>query len=128
MMFAQVWITASFQGQLRQSSTAQLSSLLIKFYGEKMLHLLCVAVFRYAHPAINKHLLYQNSPEGDGRCRILLMPGDGARRGGVALPRPESVSVYLYTILSWSVLDPVFYKQLHIDNYTSISQPQCTTL
>jgi len=46
-------------------------------------------------------------PDGDGRCRILLMPGDGARRGGVALPRPESVSVYRYTILSWSVLDPL---------------------
>ena len=39
-------------------------------------------------------------PEGDGRCRILLMPGDGARLGGVALPNPESVSVYLYTMLS----------------------------
>jgi len=49
------------------------------------------------------------------------MPGDGARRGGVALPRPESVSVYRYTILSWSVLDPVCYKQPHIDNYTAIS-------
>lgn len=31
-------------------------------------------------------------PEGDVRCRMLPMPGDGALRGGVALPRPESVS------------------------------------
>jgi len=64
---------------------------------------------------------HRDSPDGDGRCRMLLMPGDGARRGGVALPRPESVSVYRYTILSWSVLDPVCYKQPHIDNYTSMS-------
>jgi hypothetical protein len=66
---------------------------------------------------------HQNLPEGDGRCRILLIPGDGARLGGVALPRPESVSVYRYTILSWSVLEPVFYKQTHINNYIFSSQP-----
>lgn len=28
-------------------------------------------------------------PEGEGKC---LTPGEGALRGGVALPRPESVS------------------------------------
>lgn len=31
-------------------------------------------------------------PEGDGKCLIGPIPGDGARRGGVARPKPESVS------------------------------------
>lgn len=32
-------------------------------------------------------------PDGDGKCRFDgAMPGDGARRGGVARPKPESVS------------------------------------
>lgn len=32
-------------------------------------------------------------PEGDGKCRPDgPIPGDGARRGGVARPKPESVS------------------------------------
>lgn len=77
-----------------------------------------------------KELTYRTStssnlPDGDGRCRMLLIPGDGARLGGVALPRPESVSVYRYTILSWSVLEPAFYKKKkkHINAYIFISQP-----
>lgn len=32
-------------------------------------------------------------PDGDGKCRPDgPIPGDGARRGGVARPKPESVS------------------------------------
>lgn len=32
-------------------------------------------------------------PDGDGKWRLdCPMPGDGARRGGVARPKPESVS------------------------------------
>lgn len=31
-------------------------------------------------------------PDGDGICLPEAMPGDGARRGGVARPNPESVS------------------------------------
>lgn len=31
-------------------------------------------------------------PEGDGKCRMGPIPGEGALRGGVALPNPESVS------------------------------------
>lgn len=32
-------------------------------------------------------------PEGEGMCLFsVAIPGDGARRGGVALPMPESVS------------------------------------
>lgn len=31
-------------------------------------------------------------PDGDGRWRLAPMPGEGARRGGVARPKPESVS------------------------------------
>lgn len=45
-------------------------------------------------------------PEGDGRCRMLI-PGDGALLGGVARPKPESVSPYRYAKLSWSVLEPM---------------------
>lgn len=37
-------------------------------------------------------------PDGDGKCRPtpceLPIPGDGARRGGVARPKPESVSAF----------------------------------
>lgn len=32
-------------------------------------------------------------PEGDGKCLMLPIPGLGARLGGVARPRPLSVSV-----------------------------------
>lgn len=38
-------------------------------------------------------------PDGDGRCRPTTceppIPGDGALRGGVALPKPESVSAFI---------------------------------
>lgn len=34
-------------------------------------------------------------PDGDGKWRAPgPMPGDGARLGGVALPRPESESIH----------------------------------
>lgn len=36
-------------------------------------------------------------PDGDGKCRFECpMPGDGARRGGVARPKPESVSACIH--------------------------------
>lgn len=53
-------------------------------------------------------------PEGEGRCLIGPIPGDGARRGGVALPKPESVSPYRYAMLSWSLLDPNITKRTHL--------------
>jgi hypothetical protein len=62
MTFAQARIIAVFTGScgdhLWRSSMAQLSSLLINFYGEKTLHLLRVAVFRKATPTLLKDLLY----------------------------------------------------------------------
>lgn len=45
-------------------------------------------------------------PDGEVRWRMVPTPGDGALLGGVARPRPESVSPKRYVKLSWSVLDP----------------------
>ena len=39
-------------------------------------------------------------PEGEGRCLMLPIPGLGARLGGVARPRPLSVSARNETTIS----------------------------
>lgn len=42
-------------------------------------------------------------PDGDGICLPEAIPGDGARRGGVARPNPESVSGPSCVLLMWRI-------------------------
>jgi hypothetical protein len=53
-------------------------------------------------------------PEGEGRCLMLPIPGLGALLGGVALPRPLSVSIYKHITIQVLLYFATYKTSLHI--------------